>query len=260
MRVGTYNVLGLSGYPPETAADNLVDEKTRSEHFTSVFSSLDCQILLLEEGVDTRLIHPIARNMQMNCATIPSPVAWPGHILTTYQIEESRVFSHFSPDAERRPLSRCAGAARLRLEDGHPLWVCVLHLHPHASHSDMRQEEAAILRNRIKGLLMETEDAVVAGDFNCTIDEPLHIYLMELGFVNAMDAVLGGIRPTVDTVGKGPSYIDHIYVRGRLATGLRRAMVVRDPGFRRDTDDSGGWDHSDHLPVLVDIDITSHSG
>ena len=47
MRIGTYNVLGLTGYPAEEASKDLGDPNTEetAKHFADVFQSLTCDIL-----------------------------------------------------------------------------------------------------------------------------------------------------------------------------------------------------------------------
>ena len=54
MRVGTYNVLGLSGYCPSYLHQINFGEPGSQQnitHFASVFEQLDCDVLGIEEGV-----------------------------------------------------------------------------------------------------------------------------------------------------------------------------------------------------------------
>ena len=48
-----------------------------------------------------------------------------------------------------------------------------------------------LLRERVEALLIDTPNVVVLGDFNSEVDEAVHEYLRELGFVNAMEQVEG---------------------------------------------------------------------
>ena len=80
------------------------------------------------------------------------------------------------------------------------MWVFVLHLHP--SDGEIRKVEADIVCQCVEQLLREEDEMVILGDFNCERDEPVHVRLASLGFLNAMEAVGGGLRPTVDTAGK----------------------------------------------------------
>ncbi len=81
MRIGTTNMLGLKGYPPEEAIKELggPDSEKTAVHFQKVFEELSCDILALEEGVPIRQIQRIALSMGINVATFPSPMHWPGH-------------------------------------------------------------------------------------------------------------------------------------------------------------------------------------
>ena len=74
-------------------------------------------------------------------------------------------------------------------------------------------------------------------------------------FANAMETAGGGIQLTMDTVGINGHAIDHIYLSPSIAGRLRSAEVVRQPGFRHDGPKAAGvWVHSDHLPVVAELD------
>ena len=257
MRIGTYNVLGLRGFPPEEAAKGIGEPGGEKgiEHFAGVFASLKCDVLALEEGVSVRQMQAVARRMGCYLATIPSPIAWPGHLLSRYPILESRVFSHAVPGDDTPLLSRTGGGALLQVEDDMRLWVVVVHLHP--ASEEMRNREADIVRKRLGELLGVCDNAVVVGDFNCAVEERLHVHLRSMEFVNAMEEAGGGIEWTMDTVGVGQHAIDHIYLSPSLKRALKGARVVRDPGFRHDGPQAAGvWVHSDHLPVVADLELS----
>ena len=92
MRIGTYNVLGLTGYPTSESNVALGDSfgETRVEHFSAVFSELDCDVLGLQEGIAARQMQQVAAKMGVELATIPSPVAWPGHLLSRFPLRARR--------------------------------------------------------------------------------------------------------------------------------------------------------------------------
>ena len=256
MRIGTYNVLGLKGYPPEEAMKELGgrDSEKTAEHFQKVFEELSCDVLALEEGVSIRQIQRIALSMGMNVATFPSPIHWPGHVLTRYPILESRVFSHTTPKPEERPFSRTAGAALLQIDKQIQMWVFVVHLHPGII--ELRDQEGEIVRSKVAELSSITEHIVVLGDFNCEVDERIHGHLKKMGFANAMETVGGGNQRTMDTVGIQPHFIDHIYVSPSLKSYLTKAEVVRWEGFRHNGPQREGlWVHSDHLPVVAELTL-----
>lgn len=134
------------------------------------------------------------------------------------------------------------------------MWVVNVHLHP--GDVALRRVEGDLLRDRIESLLVDCPNVVVLGDFNCEIDERVHENVRALGFVNAVErAYAGGIQATMDTVGIRTHYIDHIYFSPALAPALLSAQVVRAEGFRHDGPQvEGVWVHSDHLPVVAQID------
>ena len=254
MRIGTYNVLGLTGYPAAEAAKAIgaAGSETNADHFAGVFAELNCDVLALQEGVAVRAIQQVAKRMGYYVATAASPIAWPGHVLSRYPIVESRTFSHAGPDEDVPPFSRTAGATLLRTAPGQLLWLVNVHLHP--GDVPLREREADILREKMQELLAVTENLIVVGDFNSEITEKVHGHLRAMGFANAMQEVGGGIQATMDTVGINIHYIDHVYCSKTVAPRLKSARVVRDAGFRHAGPQTEGvWVHSDHLPVVVEL-------
>jgi endonuclease/exonuclease/phosphatase family metal-dependent hydrolase len=256
MRIITYNIYGMQGYPAEVAATVLGPRgsETHLAHYARTLDGLAADIIVLQEGVQQTVARDLARLLQRHLATFVSPTAFPGHILSRFPILESRTFSHVHAEEDVPPFSRNAGAALLEVAQDQHLWIVDVHLHP--GDIDMRQREADQLRGRLEGLLGECANAIVLGDFNCPVEEGgIHTHLVELGFTNAMQAVGGGLQLTMNTAGIRDWIIDHIYVSPDMTPTLREATVIRDPGFRTDPPRPDGcWDHSDHLPVRADLD------
>lgn len=255
MRIVTWNVLGLTGYPRDIAPDaiDVPGSEKNCAHFASVFGDLNADIIALQEGVTHKTAQDIASRLGAHLATFPSPINWPGHVLSRYPIIESRTFSHAVPAESVPRFSRTAGAALLQVSESQHLWVVCVHLHP--GDTDLRAHEGDLLRERLEQLRQVCDNVVVLGDFNCDVSEPVHQHLRELGFANAMEAVGGGLQLTMDTDGVKPWKIDHIYVSDELASTLVSAEVFRESGFRTDPPrPEGVWDHSDHLPVRTDLD------
>lgn len=255
MRIVTYNVYGLQGYPAQEASRDMgeLGSEDRIDHFVKVFAELDADIIGIEEGVTAPMMKKIAQRLDCHLATFASPTAFPGHVLSRYPILQSRTFSHFDPTVELVPFSRTAGAALLDV-DGEQVWVVVIHLHP--GDVAMREREADLLKEHVEELMPVAEQVVVVGDFNCDVEERVHEHLKGLDFVNAMAEVGGGVQLTMDTVGINEWRIDHIYASAALAARLQHAMVVRGAGFRDDGPQVEGlWVHSDHLPVVAEFTI-----
>jgi endonuclease/exonuclease/phosphatase family metal-dependent hydrolase len=254
MRIVTWNVLGLTGYPRDVAAEAIgaTGTATNCAHFAEVFHGLNTDVLALQEGVT----HPVARDIARRCAwhlaSFPSPQSWPGHVLSRFPIVESRTFSHAVADDRLPRFSRTAGAALLQVSADEQLWVVCVHLHP--ADVALRALEGELLRERLEGLLPVCDNVVVLGDFNCDVSEAVHQHLGKLCFLNAMATAGGGLQLTMDTADINPWKIDHIYVSAALGSTLASAAVIRDPGFRTDPPrPAGAWDHSDHLPVRAEL-------
>ena len=254
MRIGTYNVQGFRGYPAEAAARALghPDDEAAGAHFARVFEALRCDILAVQEGPSARQMHRVAGLLGYRMAGFSSPLHRPGYLLSRYLIQETHTFTRWRPLADRWPFSRMGGTARLQLDDGSRLLVIALHLHPR--HERVRRAEAVFVREWLAAHWSQADQAVVLGDFNCAPDESIHVLLRDLGFVNAMAAIGGGLQPTYTTTGAVALALDHIYLSRSLAPALAGAEVIRQPGFWHAGPLSpGAWLHSDHLPVVAEV-------
>lgn len=254
MRIGTYNVQGFRGYPPEAAAPTLrhPDDEAAGACFARVFARLRCDILAVQEGPSARQMHRVAGLLGYHMAGFASPLHWPGYLLSRYPILDSRTFSRWRPLADRWPFSRMGGAAHLRLDDGSRLLAITLHLHPRSER--VRRAEAAFVRERLAELLPAADHAAVLGDLDCAADAPIHAGLRALGFTNAMRAA-GDLEPIYDSTGATAHAVGHIYLSRSLAPALVRAEVIRGPGFwHAGPLPPGAWLPSDHLPVVAEVE------
>lgn len=260
MRIGTYNILGFTGYPADEAAKELGGPSSPKTvaYFAGVIRELACDVLVLEEGtLDQAMLLQLAKTLGVRAATIPAARKWPVQLLTRYPILESRAYSHIAPgdiEPNAQPYSRALGAIKVKVE-GSDWWFIGLHRHP--SLPKLREQETALLMERVDGLSRECKNIVVAGDFNGPVSESFHDAFRRRGFVNAMEKAGGGIAATADTFGLArKNYIDHIYLSPALAPFLTGAQVVRAPRFRDDGPPRKGfWVNSDHLPVLADLTL-----
>jgi len=158
---------------------------------------------------------------------------------------------------------RIATWVRLRDRDGGTVLYCNTHLDHEGARA--RVEGARVLRERVAALREGDEAVVVGGDFNCVAgDEPYRALADDSG--DAPEAKRGGqgglrlvdAREASPYPAHGPDttrtdfeslrpdrQIDHIFVDGAAVAGYGVAAdVVGD-----------GWFPSDHLPVVVDLDL-----
>jgi endonuclease/exonuclease/phosphatase family metal-dependent hydrolase len=264
MRIGTYNILGFTGYPADEAAKELGDPSSPRTvaYFAGVLRELACVVLVMEEGtLDQAMLLQLARALGVRAATVPAARKWPVQLLTRYPILESRAYSHIAPgdiEPNAQPFSRAFGAVKVRVE-GSDWWFVGLHRHP--ALQELKKQETALLMERVDALRRESKNVVVMGDFNGPITESYHDAFRRRGFVNAMETAGGGIAPTADTFGlTRKNYIDHIYLSPTLAPFLTHAEVIRGPRFRDDGPARKGfWVNSDHLPVVADLTLPGES-
>lgn len=261
MRVGTYNVFGLQTYPleGEQPGPTAPVDDAAVRRFAAAFAQLDCDLLALQEGHQSlAVMQAIAAELgNVSLAVFPSPMNWPGYLLSRHRIIESRGFSHFQPDAHDEPLSRCAGAAIVDVGDPEPWAVMVIHLYPRLEETGRREIEARLIDGHLAALLDLTPRVLVMGDFNCETDEAIHDRLKQRGLVNAVETVGPGLSATTRSLGADRRAIDHIYVSASLAGRLDAAEVVRWPGFYHPGPEATpGALHSDHLPVVAAIEHT----
>ena len=94
MRIGTYNVQGCRGYPPDAAAQVLrhPDDAAAGTYYARVFEALRCDVLAVQEGPSARQMHRIAGLLGYRMAGFSSPLRWPGYLLSRYPILDARTF------------------------------------------------------------------------------------------------------------------------------------------------------------------------
>ena len=75
MRVVSYNVLGLQGFPQERgiAATGGPGVEANVEHFTDVFNGFAADIIALQEGAAAQDMQKIAMRMGYSLSTATSP-------------------------------------------------------------------------------------------------------------------------------------------------------------------------------------------
>lgn len=254
MRIGSYNMLCFEGWPLEASKRDLgeMNDPRRVEYFAGVIRALQCDIFSLQEGTSVEYMKQIAKLLNVNLAAFPSATRFCGGVFTSYGILESRVFSQCGPEGRNAPFSRFGGAALVQ-HDQELIWIVDIHTNPHTE--EMRQLEAGVLARQLEQLVATGHEIAVMGDFNSPVTGCVHDAVRSFGLINAKERC-GGLEPTAtDKQGVGKSTIDHIYLSAGLASRLRSAKVVSDPGYRlQGPMEEGVWVNSDHLPVIIDLD------
>lgn len=255
LRVCSYNIYGFDGWPEDIARKTLGSTVNEAyfAHFADVIKELNCDITGLQEAHSSEWLRILASRTDNNVAISSTRTSFPGGILTTYPIAESRDYVSGAPSGDV-PFSRTAGAALLDIH-GHDVWVINIHAHP--NREELRKEEARLLGDYVDELLSISPHIIVLGDFNSIPDTVIHQALTQRGFLNTMELGADRYYPTMNqrSGGTGVRAIDHIYVSESLAGTVRNSMVYDAPGFRMpNIPEPDTWLHSDHLPVVTELE------
>lgn len=183
------------------------------------------------------------------------PRHWDGVVLLVRRAAGEIVFH----ETRRMTHLRVVQAIGLRRPDGTTLTVANTHLH----HPDgppgyvARLRQARTILGFLEGL-PGSDATVLGGDLNGMPDEPSLTLLFDAGFRSATrEAGIGdpgtfGSGLVAPTIYRGPSFcIDYLLVRGSarvLSAGL---------AFDQPADDDPGLYPSDHLGLVVDLEISS---
>jgi endonuclease/exonuclease/phosphatase family metal-dependent hydrolase len=239
-------------------------ELARPEAWVEILGRLESDVLALQEaGLDSGRILEIARGLEMHAALLPSPLGWPGAILsraprrsgsrTRMLADAGRAQRGVAPrEADMEPFSRAAGAVELELGADTGLSIVSLHAHPHDS--SIRLQEARLLEEQLLATGAASRAAIGMGDFNTGRGEPLHAVLDGLGFANVFGSAGS---PRTHLLDREHTRVDHIYLSAPLRPTLRSARVVREAGFAPSR--PGGGAFSDHLPVVAELDWPGRS-
>lgn len=252
VRICTYNMYDFHGWPRELVGSDLGTRwgEKRLQHFADVIKGLDCDVLGVQEGATHDWLKRLSHATDLDVALFYRSTVLPGAVFTKHNIVEERDFR----DGEKTgsiPYSRTGGAALVDI-DGRLLWIVNIHAHP--SDQQLRNEEAKILGERIDELIRVTPDVIVLGDFNSLVGTVIHNTLRERGFLNAMEISGGGLVSTMNST--NPRALDHIYVSSTLIGKVRSSHVISDEDFAvADAANPDRWVHSDHLPVIADIEL-----
>jgi len=249
-------VHGLRGHPEALVRERIgVPTTAAMERLVAdALGALDCDVIALQEGPSVDSMRRIAEAVGLHVGRLPSPVRWPGYVLSRFPLEATESFCPDAADPDHDPFSRSAGSLRIRLSHAFALRLVAVHLHPRRA--DLRAIESARIGAEIDRLERAGEPIVVAGDFNAEPDGGLHVELARRGF-RRCDETGGGRTPTRLADGPRPDRVDHVYVDPGLFDAVRACGVATPFPVRQDLPDGRALYASDHLPVVVELALTA---
>jgi endonuclease/exonuclease/phosphatase family metal-dependent hydrolase len=231
IRIATYNLYGLRGFPQEHARARLGDPNGESaaRYFSEVLDALRCDLIAIQEGASEPQMRRIAENLGFELAMFPSPVRWPGYLLSAFPIRDIHSLAPEVADYRNDALSRSAGVARVEIPRTGTLRIVGVHLHP--KRADIRATEAEMIAGEIDRTASDGERTIVVGDFNCEPPERFHRELTARGFVNVRDTSAAASEPTrAAEDGRAPLRRSHLR-RRRFVDANRRCRGRRPARF-----------------------------
>jgi len=245
LRTITYNVLECQGWSPGKGAKPAREEIHRM--FAEALGRLRPDIVTFQESPPEEVVAEIARLLGMNHTFFPSGKAWPGALMTRFEIIESQNCPAVGGKRPRGLFTRHWGRAVLRAPFG-DLVVHSAHLHPSNAQTRLREVEE-ILR-AMESDFQRGRLLIFQGDLNHPPTDPEHGRLKQAGLVDAFEAA--GVGPGETFKADHPAKrIDYIFAYGTMARHIREARVLRERPFCTDPDNPRSVALSDHLPVMA---------
>ncbi len=251
LRTMSYNVLALRGFP-ETDANRGRLERARPQMVERLALEVELyrpDILTLQECPERAVVEALAERLGLALAFFPSPIAYPGAVLTRYRI----VSSQNCPTLGQRPadlFTRHFGRVVLATDHGEVLLYSV-HLYPGGPGSDAirSREVAEVVRAMARDHEHGPQSVILQGDLNHGPDGPEYAEWRAAGLV---DAYRGAEERGLTFSCTEPRWrIDYVWVHGPLAERLSGCRTLNEGAFRPNAADPASFALSDHMPVLA---------
>ncbi len=253
LRVIAYNILKCTGWPADRdLAKHAAEQGQVARRIALELALYDPHIVNFSESPDEKLTQEIAEQLGMHHVRFPSGEAWPGTLLSKFEIAESQnapVVTGARPDDL---FTRHWGRAVLRLPSGQLLVVHSAHLYPGKDPAIRLREVAAMLAS-MRSDLDAGRDMILMGDLNHVPESREYALWQEAGFVDTWAAVgdphaatnAGGRTVPADT----PRVrIDYVWAAGPLAQRIIASRPLWVGAFRTNPADAQSFALSDHVP------------
>jgi endonuclease/exonuclease/phosphatase family metal-dependent hydrolase len=259
MRVITYNILAVRGYP-ETDENRGRLERARDKMLERLALELELyrpDIISLQESVSAQMASRLADILGFRHVWFPPgwpgntryPIGFPGTILTRFEIVDSENAPVKSGSRPADLFTRHWGRATLLTEEEEIAFFSA-HLHP--SNAEIRSREVTEILKVMGPDLEAGRSMLFQGDLNHTPDGNEYQRWVEAGLVDAFIAKGEGPAQTVSST-RPRARIDYIWVHGPLAQRLHNCRTLFEGAFRTNPDDPRSFALSDHLPVFAEF-------
>lgn len=252
LRVIAYNIYKCTGWPNDRAlAKQAVSLNQMADRLAMELQLYAPHIVCFSESPSETLTQHVADALGMQHVRFPSGGAWPGTLLSQFDVIESEN----APLGTTRPddlFTRHWGRATLRVPTAFnwigsdQLVVHSAHLHPAEDPSIRLREVPAMLKSMREDLTAK-RPMLLIGDLNHRPDTAEYRQWIDAGWTDTFAQVGSGDGYTIkaDTPYKR---IDYVMAAGPLASHIRESRPLFEGAFRIHENDEHGFALSDHLP------------
>ncbi len=245
-----YNIYKCTGWPPALAAKRLGNVKQHvPERLALELAAYKPDIVNFAEAPTEPVVRRIAERLGMNHVFFRSGEAWPGAILTRFDIADHRNCPLIKGRRPKPLFTRHWGRATIKT--GRPFGDVVVHsAHLHPANPVVRKMEVLEV---IKALTPDVEagrSVILQGDLNHSPRMPSYKLWMKTGLTDTQAAAGHADQLTINA--RRPRLrIDYVLAAGPIAERVKDARALFEGAFRTNPDDRSSFALSDHLPVLA---------
>lgn len=245
LRTITYNVYVCQGWSRKKGPKPPRSEIYRM--FAEALGKFQPDIITFQESPAEKVVETIAGYLEMNHTFFPSGQAWPGAVITRFEIAESRNCPIVGGKRPKDLFTRHWGRAVLAT----PFGELVLHsAHLHPSKNEVRMREVPEMVKAMEADFASGRPVILQGDLNHPPTRPEYDLWKKSGLVDAFTVAGEGPEMTIPA-DKPKTRIDYIWAYDPIAKHVRQVRVLSERPFRTDPNDPKSMALSDHLPVMA---------
>jgi endonuclease/exonuclease/phosphatase family metal-dependent hydrolase len=247
LRLLTYNIHNLRGYPDELAAKQWqVNPREKLDLQLRAFGMLDPHVASLQECFhDKKLQLELVEQLGYRGSFFPASYHWhcAGAILSRYPLLDSVNLTFFELN-EKVKMKRYLGRSLIRLPGGQEILI-------YGGHYDPEPEDELALIEQIYQIDQALQRPMIwMGDWNMERSHPLYHRFKKMGLVDT-SVHLGLPDKTTTLTDLGRGGIDYIFCTRDIIDRLESIEIVNQGAATLDSNTSGSIAASDHLPVLA---------
>lgn len=260
----TYNVLAFRGYPDDdnTRVAIQIRREQHPELTARALAEYKPDIITLQEGPPEALVARFAKELGMNYVWFPGgwegndeyPGGFPGAVITRFPIIESENRPSAGDPHPEALFTRHLGRAVLDTPAG-KLHVITTHLHAQSARA--REREIAEI-DKLARQLRETAPVLIQGDMNHRETSDEYALWKPAGLVDANAALnlteigtFSSVQPRI--------HIDRFFTHKDDPLRPVEGHVLNTGAFIIHPDDPASYALSDHIPVMIDFEMTPRS-